>query len=302
MSRLPQMATSSSLLLGVLENIDISKIQINNNVQVHLNLELIEDLRSSIQQKGLLQPIVVRIKEEKDYEIVAGNRRYIACRSIGWRKIMCHIVELDDKEAFEVSLIENLQRRNLSPIEEARAFKAYICDYGWGGLTDLADRIGKSVSFISKAIKLLDLPPDVLQSIEKHEINKSIASELCFVNDKRKQHQLANLIREKNLSFRTARKLINRDNVSGDSNGFDFMSSYRSCLTATERSVRTFDKSIIALKIALKKIAAFIESIDEDDWLTFELMMQHKSMLHTQIDLLIKNKRKIVSSCLASKL
>ena len=100
----------------------------------------ITELSKSIKEKGLLHFITVRAKG-RGYEIVAGNRRYLACKMLGWRKIPCLIVELDDREAFEISLIENIQRRTINPIEEAHAFKNYTLDFGWGGVSDLQCKI-----------------------------------------------------------------------------------------------------------------------------------------------------------------
>jgi ParB family transcriptional regulator, chromosome partitioning protein len=101
--------------------------------------------------------------------------------SFRWRKIVCHIAELDDKEAFEVSLIENIQRKNLEPIEQAHAFKNYVLTFGWGGISELSTKIGKSVSYIDKMIRLLDLPTDILDSISKSEINRSTTEELLSI-------------------------------------------------------------------------------------------------------------------------
>jgi ParB family chromosome partitioning protein len=98
---------------------------------------LIDELASSIRQNGLLQPIIVRM-QDNSFEIVAGNRRYNACKRLGWRKILCHVVELEDREAFEFALTENIQRRTLDPLEEAKAFKVYVQDFGWGGVSALA--------------------------------------------------------------------------------------------------------------------------------------------------------------------
>ena len=81
--------------------------------------------------------------EDGEYEIVAGTRRYNACKMLGWRKILSHVVELDDKDAFEVSLIENIHSKNLNSIEEARAFQDYVTNYGWGGISELATRLEK---------------------------------------------------------------------------------------------------------------------------------------------------------------
>ena len=105
----------------------------------------VEDLADSIKKIGLLQPIVVRTTEGSEgFEIVAGNRRYSACRQLGWRKITCHIVELDDKGAFEIALAENVQRQTLNPVEEGLAFRKYVNEFGWGGVSELAQKISES--------------------------------------------------------------------------------------------------------------------------------------------------------------
>lgn len=148
------------------------------------------------------QPILVRTIDGY-FEVVAGNRRYCACKALGWKKIACQIIELDDKEAFEVSLIENTQRKTISPLDEATAFRAYVSDFGWWEVSDLASRIGKSLSHMTKRIKLLNLPSDVLESIMNRRIDTSIAEELFSIKDGNKQSVLANLIADRRLSLRT---------------------------------------------------------------------------------------------------
>ncbi|HET7389755.1 MAG TPA: ParB/RepB/Spo0J family partition protein, partial [Nitrososphaeraceae archaeon] len=198
--------TKSRMIPGIIDDINIHSI-VNSPCLVRDDLEGIDVLASSIKQNGLFQPILVRAKEEYLYEIVAGNRRYQACKSLGWRRIACHIVELNDKEAFEISLIENIQRKTLSALEEAEAFKRYVSDFGWGGVCDLALRIGKSPSYITKRIKLLNLPSDIRESIISHRIGTSVAEELCSIKDKDKQSVFANLISDRRLSMRMTRKL-----------------------------------------------------------------------------------------------
>ena len=140
---LQRIFSASNLLMGIIEEIDIGKIK-EPHCPFYGNQRLeTPELVHSINQNGLLQPIIVRTKEDS-YEIIAGSRRFSACRAIGLRKIICHIVELDDRSAFEVSIIENIHRKSLDPIEEATAFKKYVDDYGWGGISDLAIRISKS--------------------------------------------------------------------------------------------------------------------------------------------------------------
>ena len=89
------------------------------------------------------------------------------------------------KEAFEISLVENIQNKRLNVFEEARAFKAYITDFGWGSISDLSEKILKSVSYISKRLAMLDLPQEILDDFNKSIINTSTINELVFVNDPR---------------------------------------------------------------------------------------------------------------------
>jgi ParB family transcriptional regulator, chromosome partitioning protein len=282
--------SASPALLGVIEDIEIGKIKQSLPSYRFIHTE-IEELVRSINKKGLLQPIIVRSKGEY-YEIVAGNRRYKACTALGWRKIVCHIAELDDKEAFEVSLIENIQRKNLEPIEQAHAFKNYVLAFGWGGISELSAKIGKSVSYIDKIIRLLDLPADILDSISKFEINRSTAEELLSIRDNHRQSKLAKIIRERRLSSRQVRELV-KDHKEGSIYDFDEKWILREKFVDIDRNTqKSFDKSIVALRVAMNTLSTIMEYI-EDNWIVYETLMQHKNMLHTQIDLLIKEKRKL---------
>ena len=169
--------SASGLLIGLVEEVEVSQIRHSSFLLHTTKDDFKDDLTNSIKRNGLLQPIIVRARDNM-FEIVAGNRRYLACKILGWKKIVCHIVELDDKEAFEIALTENLQRRNLDPIEEAKAFKAYVNDYGWGGVSALASRIAKSPAYISKRLSLLHLSADMLESIRKYDVNPSVAEEI----------------------------------------------------------------------------------------------------------------------------
>jgi ParB family chromosome partitioning protein len=251
------------------------------------------DLSNSIKEKGLLQPILVRNKQEY-YEIIAGRRRYEACKGLGWRKIICHIVELDDKEAFEVSLIENIQRKTLNPIEEAEAYRRYIVDFGWGGITDLADRIGKSKSYLDKKLRLLELPSDIIDSISSSSIKISTAEELLPLRDEKQQLRLAALAEHGILSSRGMRELvthIKRNEVYDY--GIKNETTYKPSLKdIDELAQRSFDKSIVTLKMALSKLCTIIQEAEEN-WIVYEILMQHKNILHGQIDILIKEKMKL---------
>jgi len=287
MSKLWLQASSfSATAPGSIGDIDISKIKQSKNIRQIVTDT--DELAKSIDQKGLLQPILVRTMDGY-FEVVAGNRRYCACKSLGWKKIACHIIELDDRQAFEVSLIENIHRKTISPLDEATAFKAYVSDFGWGGVSHLASRVGKSLSYITKRMKLLNLPPDVLESILNRRLDTSIAEELLSIKDQTKQSTLANLIADRRLSLRMTRKLLKDvDEKDRELDSF-YKSDYIDHIRIAERS---FDKSITAIRIAMNSLSEIINGV-EHDWVIHEVLMQHKNMLHTQVDLLLKEKRKL---------
>jgi ParB family chromosome partitioning protein len=277
---------ASSVTPGVIEEVEISRIR--ESLNVRRELSNVEDLAISIWQRGLLQPILVRTLDGY-FEIVAGNRRFRACKILGWKQIACHVIELSDKEAFEVSLIENIQRNALSPVDEATAFKAYVSDFGWGGVSELASRIGKSISYISKRIRLLDLPADVLESVINHKLDSSIAEELFVIKDKTKQSPLASLISNRRLSLRKTRQLLKNVDVQDVNSDLFYKNEYIDHLKIAERS---FDKTISAVRIAMNRVSEIINNVEED-WILYEILMQHKNALHTQIDVLMKEKRKL---------
>jgi ParB family chromosome partitioning protein len=276
---------ASGIMLGVIEEIGISKIRPSSNL-IRPTRDSVSSLANSIKQKGLLQPIVVRSVGEF-FEIVAGNRRYHACKILGWRKIACHLVELTDKEAFEISIIENLQRKTLNPIDEARAFKAYVSDFGWGGVSELAETISRSASYVTKRIKLLDLPDDLFDSIVNSKMDTSKAEELCYLRDKSMQSELGRMIAERRLSLRNVRRLVKE--MDEDSY---LHKNIRRIDQIDNQTRRAFDKTIVALRIAMSTLGEIIVDIEEN-WIIHEILMQHKNMLHSQIDVLIKQKRKI---------
>lgn len=118
---------------GILQDISIFKISPARHSLREVTSNL-EELAESIRQYGLLQPIVIRPKSS-GYEVVAGNRRLAAAKLLKLRKLSCHVIELSDKEAFEVGLVENLLHKTMSPIEESIAFKNYVDGYRWGGVS-----------------------------------------------------------------------------------------------------------------------------------------------------------------------
>jgi ParB family chromosome partitioning protein len=240
----------------------------------------VKDIADSIKNNGLLQPIVVRAKENV-FEVVAGCRRYLACKSLGWKKIPCQVVQLNDMQAFEVSLIENIQRKSLSPLEEAKAFRKYICDKGWGGIAELSSKIGKSPSFITKRIALLHLPIDVKEKINSSSLSPSTAEELLSIKDSEKQSELARLIAKRHLSTKRVREIVKEDPFYCEN----------SEKVEVRSELQSFNKAIVALRIAMVRMVDIIEE-EENNFLIHELLLHHTKVLHSQIDNLIKAKRK----------
>jgi len=282
--------STSNSIIGLLDNIDISQIKPFKYSYRRNISEDLHELCYSIKEKGLLHPIIVRMMEDGGYEIVAGTRRYNACKMLGWRKIFCQVVELEDKDAFEVSLIENIHSKNLNPIEEAHAFQDYVANYGWGGISELAARMGKSISYVDKRIRLLNLPPDVVESLSSGSLSVSIGDELLPLKEKEQQSKLAELIKKRKLSSRQVRELKNE--MKSSDNPYDVLDFQTKIIDIDAKTQKSFDKAIIAIRVAMNKLASVINDV-EDNWTVYEILLQHKNMLHNQIDILYKEKKKI---------
>jgi len=185
-------------------------------------------------------------------------------------------------------MIENVQRNTLDPIEEGLAFKEYVSHAGWGGVSELAQKLSKSASYISRRMRLIELPQDILDLISDSEINVSIAEELMAVKDKKLQSEFAGIVKNRKYSSRDVRQLIQES--SNDAGFVEDLKVYHT-RDYEEKILRSFDKSIIALKVTAKKFGNIIEDV-EPHWIIYDLLMQHKQMLNAQIDLLIKQRKK----------
>jgi ParB family chromosome partitioning protein len=279
----------SNELAGSVEDINLSEIVLPSSL-LRSNLDGVEELAESIKHVGLLQPIIVRVNESHCFELVAGYRRFNACKKIGWRKITCHVVELDDKTAFEVSLIENVQRQTLNPIEEGLAFRNYVNKFGWGGVSDLAEKISKSPGYVSKRIRLVELPDSVIDLLSKCEISISAAEELLPISSRGEQTKIAIVIRNKKLPLRKVRELVKNNSIVADSDSLS-SSLEDNPLYTKDRILKSIDKSIITLRIAVKKLGEIMDGV-EDDWIFYGILLYQRNVLISQIDQLIKQKRK----------
>lgn len=169
----------------------------------------LSDLAQSISQHGLLQPLLVRPLPIGGYQIVAGERRYRACRMAGLTEVPVTIRELSDTETMELALIENLQREDLSPIEEALGYKALIDEHGFSQ-EEVATSVGKSRPAIANSLRILKLPDSVLEYVKQDKISVGHARALLMLDNEEDMLELAELIYKKDLSVRQAEKLAKK--------------------------------------------------------------------------------------------
>lgn len=171
--------------------------------------EKLQELADSISQYGVIQPITVRKRENGYYQIIAGERRWRASRLAGLTEVPVRVVSADDRRTAELALVENLQREDLNPIEEARGYKSLIEEYG---LTqeEAAKSVGKSRPAVANAMRLLGLCPDVLLMLERGELSAGHARPLLQLDDADEQLDAAKSVIASGLSVRKTEQLVAR--------------------------------------------------------------------------------------------
>ena len=180
--------------------IELDKIVPNRFQPRKVFNEDVSELAESIRQHGVLQPITVRPLGEK-FEIIMGERRFRACEKLGLKKIPAMIVEMNDRESMEVALIENLQRQNLTPIEEALSYKR-ILDAGYVTQEQLAVKLGKTQSTIANKLRLLALDKDVQNALLKGDISERHARSLLRLENKEAQRKMLSRIISERLTVK----------------------------------------------------------------------------------------------------
>lgn len=173
------------------------------------------ELAHSISQHGVLQPLLVRPLIGGGYQIVAGERRYRACRMAGVTEVPVVIRELSDSETMELALIENLQRENLTPIEEAKGFGVLVDEYGMSQ-EEVSQVVGRSRSAVANSLRLLNLPKKVSDMVERGEISAGHGRTLLALGSEEEMINAAKQIYEKELSVRQTEKLVKAINAEKD--------------------------------------------------------------------------------------
>lgn len=199
-------------------NLKIDKIVTNSNQpRKYFDNGKMSELKDSIKNSGLLQPITVRKISNGKYEIVAGERRYRACRELGMESIPVIEMNVGDARGYELSILENIQRENLNPIEEAESYLMLMEVYGYTQ-EKLSEKLGKTRSSVSNKMRILKLPASVKEMVKKGEISYGHARTLLSLSDEKKIEEAAKEIINKGYSVRETERrvkvLINKGNFS----------------------------------------------------------------------------------------
>ena len=201
----------SSLLGDTSKKIETNKISIKDitrnkfQPRKRFNKESLDELTNSIKERGLIQPIVVRPDKSSSekYEIIAGERRWIASQNAGLHEVPVVILNVDDVKSLEFAIVENVQRQDLNPIEEARGYQRLIDEFDYNQ-EKLSKFIGKSRSYIANSLRLLSLPEDVLLLVEREDLSAGHARSLIGLNN---SSDIAKKIVQKKLSVRQSEVL-----------------------------------------------------------------------------------------------
>lgn len=169
----------------MIDQIPVARVRAGKNDRTVFNAEALERLASSIRERGLLQPITVRrasdwLKSGKGYEIVAGERRFRAVLSLGWKSVPALVVDMEDEAASTAMLTENVARADLDLIDEACAYQSRIDAFGWS-VDDLADKAGVTVARVHARLKLLKLRPEIQQLVRSGDLQPGYAQILAAV-------------------------------------------------------------------------------------------------------------------------
>lgn len=212
-----------------LQSINLNKIITNpNQPRKYFSEEKMEELKESIKNNGLIQPIIVRKVEntvQNKYEIIAGERRYRACKSLGFESVQCVVIQAGDSKSYEYSVLENIQRENLNPIEEAESYVMLMEVYGYTQ-ENMAQKLGKTRSAISNKIRLLKLPEAIKSYVRTSELSYGHARTLLGLKDNFEIDKITKKIIEKNYTVRDVEKIVKKYNEFQDNEVKIFKKEY----------------------------------------------------------------------------
>ena len=193
------------------------------------NQETLDELAASIREHGVLQPILVRPIGQNRYQLVAGERRWRASKQAGLETIPALIEDIDDDTALEISIIENLQREDISPLDEAAMYDRMVREHGYS-IRKLADKLGKDKGYLENRLRLADAPPEIRELVSLRKDTLSHAYELMKVDDPKKRRRLADQVARGELTLiklrdkiegRRSRPVRVIDDIGVDGNGIE---------------------------------------------------------------------------------
>ncbi|SFE63422.1 ParB/RepB/Spo0J family partition protein [Alteribacillus iranensis] len=226
--------------------------------------EKITELKESIKENGILQPLIVR-KSIKGYEIVAGERRFRAAKEAGLKTVPAIVKDLTDEKMMEVALIENLQRENLNPLEEARAYEKLMT---YLGVTqeELSKRLGKSRPHIANHLRLLQLPDEVQEKIAANEISMGHGRTIMGLKDKENALFVTEKILKEALNVRQTEELVQRlnNNVPRETKSKN-KGEPSPFLRTKEEDLRTYFGTSVSIKKGKRKGKIEIEFMTDED-------------------------------------
>jgi ParB family chromosome partitioning protein len=199
------------VLLGGASSIDLAELPVE---AIHPNTrqprrrfdqEAIAGLADSVRAQGVVQPVLVRPRQEGGWELIAGERRWRAAREAGLTRMPAVVRQADDRDSLLLALVENVAREQLSPVEEARAYAVLVDEFALS-LGDVAERVGRSKPSVSNRLRMLELPDDVLAMVERGELSEGHARAVLAVPDQEGRRRLARQIVRGGLSVRAAER------------------------------------------------------------------------------------------------
>lgn len=262
---LDSLFSDNSSAIQVKSTLRTSEIEPNRDQpRKYFSDEAITALAESIREHGILQPILVRPISSGNYQIVAGERRWRAARMLGLSEVPVNIKEISDLEAMQIAIIENLQRENLNPVEEARGYDELIEKYG---MTQdrVAKMVGKSRSAIANTVRLLALPERVLKMLENGDISAGHAKALLGFDDEEMMIAIANRAADGGMTVRQVEKLAQKSAEAEDSADRNSDKKIDNYFTEMEISLNERLGRKVKVDYGKNKGVLILEFYDKDD-------------------------------------
>lgn len=240
--------------VGNIAEIDVSKIVVNPfNPRVEFEKEGLTELAASIKELGLVQPLTVRKLGNDKFQIISGERRFRASQAAGLKEIPVYIRIANDQAMLEMALVENIQRRDLNPLEIAFSYKRLIDECG---LTqeELANRIGKNRSSTANYIRLLNLPAEIQNALKNKSISFGHARTLIAIDDEEVQTYIFDMILSENLSVRKVEELVKETKEAQDSGSSEVKKSVKKIdpISFTQQKYKEDLAELLKSKVKLK--------------------------------------------------